>query len=79
LPPESSALFPNPKNDSHGRVINNFDVGKRDVASKTAVLQPRALGIAQPRNAPAHGRALGMHPLAMLHVCLASKMRRSSI
>jgi hypothetical protein len=78
LPPEPSALFPNPKNDSHGRVITDFDAGQRDVGIKT-VLQLGTLGITQPRNAPAHDRALGKHPLAMLQVCLASKMRRRSI
>ena len=58
MPPEPSALFPNPKNGSHGRAIDDFVADKRDVASKT-VLQPRALGTVQPRIAPAHGRALG--------------------
>ena len=56
------ALFPNPRIDSHGRVINDFDAGQRDVGIKT-VLQLGTLGITQPRNAPAHGRALGKHPL----------------
>ena len=72
------ALFPNPRIDSHGRVINDFDAGQRDVGIKT-VLQLGTLGITQPHNAPTHGRALGKHPLAMLQVCLASKMRRRSI
>ena len=78
MPPESSALFPNPKNDSHGRVINDFDAGQRDVGIKT-LLQLGTLGITKPRKAPAHGRALGKHPLALLQVCLAPNMRLRSI
>ena len=54
------------------------DAGKRDVGIKP-VLQLGTLGITQPRNAPAHGRALGKHPLALLQVCLAPNMRLRSI